>query len=179
MGLNGLSAFSTAGFSSLNVEEMGNGSKLTLIVAMAVGGCAGSTAGGIKIIRLLIVFRLLYLLIQRAGAPTKAVLEARLNGKKLGTDEIFNAVSLVVLFPSIIVLSWLPFLALGYAPMNSLFEIVSAMGTAGLSAGITSPELLLLLKGILCANMLLGRLEIIAWLVLLYPGIWTGLRKEK
>lgn len=177
--LNGLSALSTAGFSSINVSDMGSGTKLILIVAMAIGGCTGSTAGGIKIIRLLIVFRLLYLIIQRAGAPAQAVLEPQLNGKKLNADEIFNAVSLVVLFPSIIVLSWLPFLVLGYAPIDSLFEVVSALGTAGISAGITSSELPLLLKGILCADMLLGRLEIIAWLILFYPRTWIGLRKEK
>lgn len=177
--LNGLSALSTAGFSSMQISEMGDGSKLTLIIAMAVGGCAGSTAGGIKIIRLLIVFRLIYLIIQRAGAPPHAVLEARLNGKKLGASEIFNAVSLVVLFPTIIVLSWLPFLVMGYAPLDSLFEVVSALGTAGISTGISSTELPLLLKGILCADMLLGRLEIIAWLIVFYPGTWIGLKKEK
>ncbi len=177
--LNGLSALSTAGFSSMNVGDMGSGSKLTLIVAMAVGGCAGSTAGGIKIIRMLIVFRMLYLIVQRAGAPAQAVLEGRLNGNKLGRDEIYNAVSLIVLFPSIIMLSWLPFLVLGYAPLDSLFEVVSALGTAGISTGISSSELPLLLKGILGADMLLGRLEIIAWLIMFYPGTWIGLRKEK
>jgi trk system potassium uptake protein TrkH len=176
--LNGLSALSTAGFSSLPVNDMENGAKLILIVAMATGGCAGSTAGGIKIIRLLIVFRLIYLLIQRAGAPPQAVLEARLNGKKLGADEILNAMSLVVLFPCIIFFSWLPFLLWGYTPIDSLFEVVSALGTAGISAGITSSDLPVLLKGILCADMLLGRLEIIAWLVIFYPGTWIGLRKE-
>lgn len=177
--LNGLSALSTAGFSSLPVNDMENGAKLILIVSMAVGGCAGSTAGGIKIIRLLIVFRLIYLLIQRAAAPPQAVLTATLNGKKLEVDEILNAMSLVVLFPCIIILSWLPFLLGGYPPLDSLFEVVSALGTAGMSAGITSSELPVFLKGILCADMLLGRLEIIAWLVICYPGTWIGMRKEK
>ncbi|MGW8194327.1 MAG: TrkH family potassium uptake protein [Desulforhopalus sp.] len=177
--LNGLSALSTAGFSTMNVGDMGSGSKLTLIVAMAVGGCAGSTAGGIKIIRMLIAFRLLYLIVQRAGAPAQAVLEGRLNGKKLRPDEIYNAVSIIVLFPIIIILSWLPFLVMGYAPLDSLFEVVSALGTAGISAGITSTELPVLLKGILGADMLLGRLEIIVWLIAFYPGTWFGLRKEK
>jgi trk system potassium uptake protein TrkH len=87
--------------------------------------------------------------------------------------------SLVVLFPCIMLLSWLPFLFWGYAPLDSLFEVVSALGTAGFSAGITSSELPVLLKGILCADMLLGRLEIIAWLVIFYPGTWIGMRKEK
>jgi trk system potassium uptake protein TrkH len=146
---------------------------------MAMGGCAGSTAGGIKIIRLLIVFRLTYLLIQRAAAPPQAVLAATLNGKKLEVDEILNDMSLVVLFPCIMIFSWLPFLLGGYPPLDSLFEVVSALGTAGMSAGITSSELPVFLKGILCADMLLGRLEIIAWLVICYPGTWIGMRKEK
>jgi len=176
--LNGLSALSTAGFSSTNVGGMSDDSKLILILAMAVGGCAGSTAGGIKIIRLLILFRLLYLLIQRAAAPSRAVLEARLNGRKLEVDEMLNAVSIFVLFNIITTLSWLVFLTAGHPPLDSLFEVVSALGTVGLSSGITSIDLPLYLKAVLCINMLLGRLEIVAWLVFFYPGTWVGKRKE-
>ncbi len=163
----------------MDIRDMGDGSKFTLIMAMAVGGNAGSTAGGIKIIRLLILFHMLYLVIQRAGAPSHAVLQARLGERKIETDEMFNAVILFVLFICTAALSWLPFLALGYAPLDSLFEVVSALGTAGLSTGITSRELPSLLKGILCIDMLLGRLEILAWLIFFYPGTWIGLRKEE
>jgi trk system potassium uptake protein TrkH len=177
--LNGLSALSTAGFAAMDIGDMGDGSKFTLIMAMAVGGSAGSTAGGIKIIRLLILFHMLSLVIQRAGSPSHAVLQARLGERKIEADEMFNAVILFVLFIFTAALSWLPFLALGYAPMDSLFEVISALGTAGLSAGITSRELPSLLKGILCVDMLLGRLEILAWLIFFYPGTWIGLRKEE
>lgn len=176
--LNGLSALSTAGFASTDIGDMGDGSKFTLIMAMAAGGSAGSTAGGIKIIRLLILFRMLYLIIQRAGTPSHAVLVSRLGGQKLEMDEMFNAACLFVLFVCIAALSWLPFLVLGHAPLDSLFEVISALGTAGLSTGITTMDLHPLLKGTLCADMLLGRLEIIAWLVFFYPGTWIGLRKE-
>jgi trk system potassium uptake protein TrkH len=86
--LNALSAQSTAGFASLDISKVGDGSKLTLILAMAVGGSIGSTAGGIKVLRVLIVFRLLVLLLTRAGAPSNAVSVARLNGHRLETDEI-------------------------------------------------------------------------------------------
>jgi trk system potassium uptake protein TrkH len=176
--LNALSAQSTAGFASMDISNLGDGSKLTLIFAMGVGGSIGSTAGGIKILRLLIVFRLLYLVVQRAGAPSNAVAEARLGGRRIEPDEIQSALSLIVLFVFIIVLSWMPFLAMGHEPLNSLFEVVSALGTAGISAGVTSAELHPFLKGILCADMLLGRLEIIVWLVFLYPGTWFGKRRE-
>jgi trk system potassium uptake protein TrkH len=65
---------------------------------------------------------------------------------------------------------------MGYAPLDSLFEVVSATGTVGLSSGITGPELPTLLKGVICADMLMGRLEIVAWLVVLNPGTWIGRR---
>jgi trk system potassium uptake protein TrkH len=176
---NALSAQSTAGFASVDISKIGNGSKFTLIVAMALGGSIGSTAGGIKIFRLLIVFRMLYLILQRAGAPSNAVSQARLSGRRLETDEIQNAFCLIAVFIFCIVISWLPFIALGHAPLDSLFEVVSALGTAGISAGVTGADLHPLLKGILCADMLLGRLEIIVWLVFLYPGTWIGHRREE
>jgi trk system potassium uptake protein TrkH len=177
--LNALSAQSTAGFSSIDISTIGNGSKLTLIFAMAVGGSIGSTAGGIKIFRLLIVFRVLYLILQRAGMPPNSVSKIRMSGRRLEADEIQNALCLIVAFIIFIGLSWMPFLVLSHPPLDSLFEVVSAISTTGISAGITGAELHPLLKGVLCADMLLGRLEIVAWLVFLYPGTWIGRRMEE
>jgi len=65
---------------------------------------------------------------------------------------------------------------MGYEPIDALFEVVSAVGTVGLSSGITSSDLPTLLKGMLCADMLMGRLEIIALLIILYPRTWFGRR---
>jgi trk system potassium uptake protein TrkH len=177
--LNALSAQSTAGFASLDISKIGAGSKLTMIFAMAVGGSIGSTAGGIKILRLLIVFRLMHLVIQKAGAPSNAVSEVRLAGRRIETDEIQAALCLICGFVFVVALSWLPFIALGHAPLDSLFGVVSALGTAGISVGVASAELHPLLKGVLCADMLLGRLEIVVWIVFLYPGTWIGNRREE
>lgn len=176
--LNALSAQSTAGFSSLNISEIDAGSKLVLIFSMFIGGSIGSTAGGIKILRLLILLRLLYLLIQKVGMPKNAVAQARLGGHRLQADEIQNALCLVIFFIILVALSWLPFVYSGYDPLDSLFEVVSAIATAGLSAGITDPALHPLLKSVLCVDMLLGRIEILALLILLAPGTWIGRRLE-
>lgn len=175
--LNGLSALSTTGFSLMDIGEMGDGSKFTLILAMFIGGSAGSTAGGIKIIRLIIIIRLLSLILQWVAAPPQAVTGPRLAGHQLSSEEIINALILFVLFIGVVALSWLPFLAMGHAPLDTLFEIVSAIATTGLSTGITATDLHPLLKGILCVDMLLGRLEIVAWLVFFHPRTWFGLRK--
>lgn len=176
--LNGLSAQSTAGFSSLSPAELEPGSKLVIMGSMFLGGSLGSTAGGIKILRLLIVLRLLQLLILRAGMPRNVVAEARLGGRRLESDEIQNALCLILLFILFTAASWLPFVLLGSDPFDALFEVVSAIGTVGLSAGMAGPDLHPLLKIVLCVDMLLGRLEIMAWLILLAPGTWVGKRME-
>ena len=177
--LNAFSAHTTAGFSTLDISQINAGAKLTLIFSMFIGGAAGSTAGGIKILRLLILVQLLYIFLQRAGMPKQAVAEASLGRRRLETDEIQNALSIVFIFVTFIAISWLVFVGMGHNPLDSLFEVVSAIGTVGLSTGIAAPELHPILKGVLCADMLLGRLEIIAWLVLFYPRTWIGRRLEE
>jgi trk system potassium uptake protein TrkH len=172
------SAQTTAGFSSISCAQLDADSKLVLIFSMLMGGGAGSTAGGFKVLRLLIVASVLRLIILRTCLSKHAVIEPRLAGRRLQDEEIHEALMLIILFVSVVGLSWLPFVAMGYNPLDSLFEVVSATGTVGLSVGITSTKLPALLKGILCIDMLMGRLEIIAWLMILYPGTWFGRRME-
>lgn len=173
-----VSAQTTAGFSSMECSQLDAGSKLVMIVSMLLGGGSGSTAGGIKLLRILIAVSVARLIILRTCLPRHAVTEHRLAGSRLQAEEIHAALVLIVLFVAVVVLSWLPFVAMGYNPLDSLFEVVSATGTVGLSVGVTSTTLPALLKGILCVDMLAGRLEIIAWLVMLYPGTWFGRRME-
>jgi len=177
--LNAFSAQSTAGFATLDISQLNAGAKLTLIFSMFVGGGVGSTAGGIKILRLFILGQLLYIFLQSASMPKQAVVEASLGKRRLETDEIQNALSIVFVFLAFIAISWLVFVGMGYNPLDSLFEVVSAIGTVGLSSGITAPALHPVLKGVLCADMLLGRLEILAWIVLFYPRTWIGRRLEE
>lgn len=173
----GFSAQTTTGFATLSVADMDPVSKLLMVVSMLVGGSVGSSAGGFKLLRLLILLRLLQLMIRRSTVPTHAVVEPYLSGQKLENDDMLRAMQLILLFIGIMVLSWLPFVAMGYDPLDALFEVASACGTVGLSSGITRPELETVLKGVLCFDMLAGRLEIIALLILLYPRNWIGRRE--
>ncbi len=174
--LLGISAQSTTGFASLNLGTLDNTSMGLLIVAMVIGGGVGSTAGGFKLLRLLILLRLIQLIIRRSAIPTHAVVEPHLGDKILQGDEIERALLLILLYLIVITVSWLIFLAYGYAPLPALFEVTSASGTVGLSSGVTSQALDPVLKVVLCIDMLLGRLEIVALLVVLYPGTWLGKR---
>lgn len=173
-----LSAQTTAGFSTLDPRSLDSASKGILICSMAIGGGIGSTAGGFKILRLLILVRLLHVTIVRTCLPPHAVLDPYLGKRRLQDKEIQEALGIILLFIAVVLCSWLPFLVMGYDPLDALFEVVSATGTVGLSAGITGPDLPWFLKGVLGADMLMGRLEIVAWIVLFYPKTWIGKRAE-
>lgn len=172
------SAQTTAGFSAMSPGHLDADSKLVLIFSMLLGGGVGSTAGGFKLLRLLIALTVLRLIVRRACVPRHAVIEPSLAGRSLQADEIQEALLIVLLFVAVVALSCVPFVALGYAPIDALFEVVSAVGTVGLSVGVTSATMPLALKGVLCADMLLGRLEILVWLIVFYPGTWFGRRME-
>jgi trk system potassium uptake protein TrkH len=175
----GFSAQTTTGFTTQVISDMDPASKVVMMISMLIGGSVGSSAGGFKLLRLLILLRMLQWMLRRAAMPPHAVATPYLGEQKLEADDINRALQLVLLFVILVILSWVPFVMLGYDPLDALFEVVSACGTVGLSSGIARPELESLLKGILCFDMLAGRVEIVALLVVLYPRNWFGRREEK
>jgi trk system potassium uptake protein TrkH len=172
----GVSAQTTTGFASLPVAGLSATALAVMIVAMTAGGSVGSTAGGVKLLRVLILANVVRTALRTATAPPHAVLAPRLGGREIEPEDTVRALALIALFAGVVLASWLPFLAQGYDPLEALFEVVSATGTVGLSTGITSAALSTPLKGVLMADMLLGRVEIVALLVLLYPRTWFGRR---
>ena len=106
------------------------------------------------------------------------MIKPQVGGHSLEGREIEHALLLILMFLLIILLSWFAFVAAGYAPLDALFEVVSATATVGLSTSITGPDLAPFLKGVLCLDMLLGRLEAVAILLVLYPRTWFGRRME-
>lgn len=170
------SAQTTTGFEAAPVSALDPASKLVLIASMLVGGDVGSTAGGIKIIRLLLLIRLVDLCMRRTALPRHAVSSLTVGGRRAEPGEVEVVVAMVVAFVGVIAVSWLVFVIHGFAPLDALFEVVSATGTVGMSAGITDPAMPAVLKGVLCADMLMGRLEIVGVLVLLYPWTWIARR---
>ncbi len=172
----GVSAQTTTGFSTLPVGTLDNTAKLILILSMILGGCVGSTAGGVKMLRVLIVLQLIRLAVRRTSMTSHAVLVPRLDGRTLEDEELIRVLLLIALFAAVVAGSWLVFVGFGYPPLDALFEVVSATATVGLSTGVTGVGLPDALKLVLCMDMLLGRVEVFALLVLLYPGTWLGKR---
>jgi len=178
--LLGCSAQATSGFEPVPVAGLGTASRWVLVASMTVGGGAGSTAGGFKVLRLLVLFRALGAAVTRSAMPRHAVRAPRMAGRPLdATHDISPAACLLLATVLLVVGSgWVLMLA-GHDPLASLFEAASALGTVGLSSGITRPGLPTHLKAVLCVDMLAGRLEILAWLVVLWRGTWFGRRRRK
>jgi trk system potassium uptake protein TrkH len=171
-----LSAQTTSGFSTVDVSSMPATAKMILILSMAVGGSTGSTAGGIKIFRLLVLAGVVRMVVARTAMSRHAVADVRLGGNKLEEVEINRVFTVIFLYILTVFASWLAFLGAGYDPLNSLFDVVSAVGTVGLSSGLTGPDLPGFLKLVLCLDMMLGRLEMICFLILFYPWTWKGMK---
>ncbi len=174
----GTSAQTTSGFSSTSINTLDQGALLVLVLAMFIGGSTASTAGGIKIMRFLIVARVLTLAGLRTAIPAHAVITAKLGERRLASTEIERSFIIVLLFLITIVLSWLPFVLYGYDPLHALFEVVSATCTVGLSSGITATTLPDELRAVLCFDMIAGRVEILALFVALGRNTWIGKRRD-
>ncbi len=166
------SAQTTVGFSVSDVSELTDFSKVVLVISMMVGGDAGSTAGGIKLLRLLLILKAVHVVLLRVALPPNAVSRVRLRGRGVAEDELLAVFGLIVLFVAVQFAGWLAFVAAGYAPLDSLFDVTSALGTVGLSTGIVSPELPDFHKWVLIVLMWLGRVELIGVLILLLPRTW-------
>ncbi len=160
-----ISAMSTTGFSYLPVQSFPDSLKLFIVFLMFVGGTSFSTAGGVKIYRLVLLLK----------ATKKAVVETvteqdghkvKLFGREYSNAEILQAAMMVLLAIAIVFVSSLIISSYGFRPIDSVFEATSAIATTGLSTGIVSFGLAVELKWLFVFLMLLGRVEIIAFLVI-------------
>lgn len=159
------SAITGSGFTIVSVyPEL---SKILICILMVMGGFAGSTAGGLKLVRVGILGKAVPWMIKKISYPITAVIPFKFYGKIISRDEltiisVFSFIFILILVISTLVLSFA-----GYSPMDSLFVSASAEGTVGLT---TVPISTVPLAGklTLMACMLLGRLEILPFMVLFY-----------
>ncbi len=169
-----ISAITCTGFQTVvSFAHWSESALLLLSFAMIVGGAAGSTAGGIKLFRAILLYKGVGWRIKRAISSPRRVFVHKLGEKSLTTENAIDLINeaaiisfiwVVILFASILFLSELyPDHTLG----TIIFEVCSAQGNVGLSAGITQYGMYDSAKGMLIFNMWIGRLEIIPVIVLI------------
>ncbi|MGB9962939.1 potassium transporter TrkG [Halobacterium sp. MBLA0001] len=167
-----VSALTCTGFQSAPIGNWIAGGKILVVGAMTIGGAAGSTVGGIKIIRAYTAVRGFIWQFSRVFLPSNAVVTARIDGRTLDRDAMEQEFSeaaivallwVVLLFATSLVLVNLAGPSFSYA--DALFEVASAQGNVGLSSGITGPDMSPIAEAMFLFNMWIGRLEIIPVLV--------------
>jgi len=173
--LNMVSALTTAGFSTGPMPPAG-AALLVLVIAMAAGGDIGSTAGGLKLLRLGIVLRAILHAGQKQRLPAGALAPLRHAGEPVEADTLTAILALVGIYLLAMAVLWLHMLGHGHPALPALFEVVSALSTVGLSTGIVGADLSDDLKLSLGFGMWLGRLEFFAVLLLLAPRTWMSRR---
>lgn len=164
-----VSALSTTGFSTINFNDWTPLPLLVAIALMVIGGGAGSTSGGLKLYRVYLMFKSLFWNIGRNFLPERLIKEEHLVkpvGKSCISDkEIAEANRYGFIYMSLFVLGTGILTAYGYPIDKALFEFASAIGTVGLSIGVTTPDASPVVLWTETIGMLIGRLEIFVVIV--------------
>jgi trk system potassium uptake protein TrkH len=162
------------------IKEWGDLALMGIIFAMALGGCACSTAGGIKMLRVGIVFKTLVKDIKALALPAHAIVIQKFHHIKtefLEDDRARAVLVITIAYITIYVLGALIGMGCGYPFLNSLFESTSAAANVGLSVGITDAAMPAILKITYIIQMWAGRLEFMSVFALL--GFIVALFKGK
>lgn len=166
------------GFASANFEVWPELSKTVLIMLMFLGGCAGSTAGGLKIIRVVIVCKQIWAEIKRTLHP-RMITTVKLDNRILDSSVLNGVSQFFALYMLTVAIAVLLVTACGLDFNNALAATLSSLGNVGLGFGIVGPssnagQLPESVKFILSWCMLLGRLEFFTLLVVFQTDFWRG-----
>lgn len=179
---NVASLISTSGFGTADFAKWPVLSQVILLFAMCVGGCAGSTAGGLKVSRVAMLTKSSILNIKKTLSP-RSVYTVKMDGKPIDDVTLRNVQSFSLIYVIVIIIS--TFLVSIGQPLNgeySSFEtnfsaVIACFNNIGPGIGAVGPTgnfagYNIFAKLVLCFDMLLGRLEIFPILLLFTPNSW-------
>lgn len=170
------SIMTTAGFSSADFDTWPSLSKGILVLLMFIGGCAGSTCGGIKVSRILIYLKTVKKEIAQLCHP-RNVKVIKIDGKPLAHNVLRSANIFLIVYMMIFVISTLLISIDEFDLVTNFTAVASALGNIGPGLSLVGPVRNFDLfspfsKYVLMFDMLAGRLEIFPMLVLLSPYTW-------
>jgi trk system potassium uptake protein TrkH len=181
-GFQFISAITGAGFQTADLTHWSQPALLVMAVAMVIGGCAGSTASGIKVARVIFLNDQVKLWFAKVLRSRNSVTVLKVNNKRVTEDVISAELTeatfisflwVVALLLSIYLLSYM--VGSQYDLSLVVFSVSSALGNVGLYCGIINPGLSDLGKIIIIIDMWIGRLEIIP-VMLLARYLFKGFR---
>ncbi len=167
----------TTGFATDDFDRWPGFARLILFLLMFVGGCAGSTGGSIKVVRILLAVRALGREVLRWMRP-QAVLSIKVGHVAVETEMIMNVVTFVLTYVAIFTAATvLMTLHFGNDWISAASSVAATLGNVGPGFNVVGPmanyaDIPSTGLGLLTVLMLLGRLELYTVLVLLIPSFW-------
>lgn len=167
---------SSTGYVSYDFEQWPSFCKVILLVLMFIGGCAGSTAGGLKVTRIMLLVKMVWAMVQKTLHP-QGIVQIHANGDEFSEAIIRGVARFFVIYVCLDVL-WTTILVCDGIPIFDAMALsISAMGSCGPGFGLfgataTCADLPTVSKAAISLAMLMGRLESFPVLVLLMPAFW-------
>lgn len=170
------SIITTTGFATADYDQWPELSKSILLALMFVGACAGSTGGGIKVSRLLIIVKSIRREVRKMLHPN-AVTIIKVNGKKIGQDTLKNVNLYLTCYIIIMIVSILLVSIDNFDFATTFSGVLTTMSNVGPGISKVGPVMNFqpfsaVSKLVFCFDMLIGRLEIFPYLLLLSPELW-------
>lgn len=167
----------TTGYSSTDFNTWPTLSKMVLLLLMFVGGCAGSTAGSIKNIRILLLFKSIKRDFMKIIHP-RAVYSVRVGGKTVSEKILSEVLGFFFLFMIVFCGAVLIISLEGKDFITTISSVATALGNVGPGLGLVGPmgnfsDFTVLSKITLSLCMIAGRLEIYPILLLAFPKFWS------
>ncbi|MBQ6818649.1 MAG: TrkH family potassium uptake protein [Clostridia bacterium] len=176
---NVVTIVTTTGFSSTDFNQWPQLSRIILVLLMIVGACAGSTGGGLKCSRVMILCKAVVREIRRMITP-KRVSIVKMDGKPILETTIANTAVFATLYATISIGAMLIVALDNFDFTTTIVSVLACIGNIGPALGpVAGPtgnyaDFSQLSKIVLSLCMLIGRLEIFPMIVLLYPKAWKG-----
>jgi len=170
------SIITTTGFVTADYDLWPSFSQKLLLLCMFLGAMAGSTGGGMKIMRIVLLVKHCYQEIFRIIHP-HAITSVKLGGRPVPTDVLSSIWGFFLLFLGLFVVAALIMASLGLDMISAFASVAASIGNIGPGLGLVGPTKNYLAipfigKWVLIFCMLLGRLEIYTVIVLLMPEYW-------
>jgi len=170
------SLMTTTGYATADFEQWPSLAVMVLLLLIFIGGSAGSTGGGIKCVRILLLLKHGYRELRRLIHP-RAVIPIKLQGKVVPDDVIASVWGFFVLYLALFVVAALLLAAMGLDMATVLTAVAATIGNIGPGLGTVGPmdnyaHLPAAAKFILILCMLLGRLEVYTVFILFVPEFW-------
>lgn len=171
------SVLTTTGFATDDFNLWPTFSKMVLLLLMFIGGCSSSTGGGLKVVRILIVLKLI-----RRGIATRlhpnAIMTAKLNNKNVPTDTVTAIANHIFLYIVVVFLSVLLISLNDLGLITSVTSVLTCIGNVGPGFDLVGPTgnfsvFAAPSKLLLSLLMLAGRLELFTLFILLTPRFWN------